>query len=337
MKQEWNDFLTQHGLRNEGRDFGNLAEELHSAQSATILTPLTDIGLIRASGPDAAVFLHNILTNDIEELAKDDVRRCGFCTPKGRLLASMMIWHDDDDLLMALSADIHEATLKKLSMYVLRSKVKLSDSYGERVLLGLSGPQATAMLDKLGSIPKAAMQVTPIQQGQIIRLGEMRFILVLNSATAQATWQILISQARPAGLDAWHWLEIVAGLPQITKATQEEFLPQMINFEMIGGVSFKKGCYPGQEIVARTQYLGKVKRRMYRARIENGTPIAGMHLYAPETGEQSCGLIVNAAPAPNNSYEVLAAIQTSCAETGKVHLDSPNGPRLIMQPLPYAT
>jgi folate-binding protein YgfZ len=338
MNQEWTDFLNQQGMRNDARDFGNPAEELRHAQSGTTLTPLNDLGLIRASGPDAAIFLHNLLTNDIEELPKGGVRRCGFCTPKGRLLASMLVWHDGDDLLLALSADIHAALLKKLSMYVLRSKVKLSDAGNQRILLGLSGPQAAAALGELGGIPAEVMQATTVPQGQIIRLGEMRFILVLENAAAPAIWQKLAVQASPAGLDAWHWLDIVAGLPQITAATLEAFIPQMINFEVtaVGGVSFKKGCYPGQEIVARTQYLGKVKRRMFRARIESGTPLAGAHLYAPETGDQSCGQVVNAAPAPNGSIEVLAVIQASCAEAGEVHLDSPTGPRLFLQPLPYA-
>ncbi|HQW21079.1 MAG TPA: folate-binding protein YgfZ [Rhodocyclaceae bacterium] len=341
MNQEWIDFLNRQGLSSDARNFGNPVEELRNTQAATTLTPLNDIGLIRASGPDAAVFLHNLLTNDIEGLTRDSVRRCGMCTPKGRLLASMLVWHDGDDLLVALAADIHAALLKKLSMYVLRAKVKLTDASDARVLLGLSGPQAAAALGELGSIPATAMQITQIQapQGQIVRLGEMRFLLALDSAAAPAIWEKLATQASPAGLDAWHWLEIITGLPQITAATQEAFIPQMINFEVaaVGGVSFKKGCYPGQEIVARTQYLGKVKRRMYRAHIESATslPLAGAHLYAPETGEQPCGQVVNAAPAPGGGFELLAVLQTTCTEGGELHLDNPAGPRLILQPLPY--
>lgn len=339
------DFLRRQGLADDGRNFGAPADELAAARAATILAPLTDIGLIRASGPDAATFLHNLLTNDIEGLPKDGVRRCGLCTPKGRLLASMLVWHDGEgengSLLVAVAADLHAALLKKLSMYVLRSKVKLSDAGGERVLLGLSGPQAATALGAFGGASAAPLrlhQIAPVAGGQILRLGEARFLLCLDGAAAPGPWESLARLARPAGLDAWHWLEIVAGLPQITLATQEAFVPQMINFETeaVGGVSFKKGCYPGQEIVARTQYLGKVKRRMYRARIESGTPAAGAHLYAPETGDQSCGQVVNAAPAPGGGHEVLAVLQVACADAGEVHLDSPAGPRLILQPLPYA-
>lgn len=334
------DFLRRQGLAGDGRSFGNPAEELLRARAGSLLTPLTDIGLIRASGPDAATFLHNLLTNDIEGLPKDGVRRCGLCTPKGRLLASMLVWHDGDDLLIAVAADIHAALLKKLSMYVLRAKVKLTDASDACVLLGLSGPDAAALIGEIGGTLPPAMKSVEIPQGRILRLGDMRFMLAIDASTVPAVWERLAARAAPAGLDAWHWLDIVAGLPQITLATQEAFVPQMINFETdaVGGVSFKKGCYPGQEIVARAQYLGKVKRRMYRARIESAAtlPAAGAHLYAPETGDASCGQIVNATPAPGGGHDVLAVLQTACADAGEVHLDSPTGPRLILQPLPYA-
>lgn len=340
MKQDWIDFLAQQGARDDGLkgfalDFGNPADELASAQSATILAPLADLGLIRASGPDAAEFLHNLLTNDVKGLAADGARRYGFCNAKGRLLANFMMWHEGADLMIALSADLHAAILKKLSMFILRSKVKLTDASDERVLLGLSGPQAEAALAELGAVPEAVLMTCQNEHGQIIRLGEQRYLLSLEASAAPAAWRKLAAHARPAGLSAWHWLEIVAGMPHITAATQEEFIPQMVNYELIGGVSFTKGCYPGQEIVARTQYLGKIKRRMYRAHLESGVPLAGAHLYAPETGEQSCGRVVNVAPSPQGGNEVLAVIQSTCADAGEVHLDSPAGTRLVFQSLPY--
>ncbi len=340
MKQDWIDFLAQQGARHDslkgfGLDFGHPADELASAQSASILTPLVDQGLIRVSGADAAEFLHNLLTNDVKGLPADGARRYGFCNAKGRLLANFMMWHEGDDLMIALSADLHAAILKKLSMFVLRSKVKLTDAGDERVLLGLSGPQAEAAVAELGSVPAAVLKVCQNDHGQTIRLDEQRYLLSLDAAAAPAAWRKLAAHARPAGLSAWHWLEIAAGMPNITAATQEEFIPQMVNYELIGGVSFSKGCYPGQEIVARTQYLGKIKRRMYRAHLESGVPLAGAHLYAPETGEQSCGRVVNVAPSPQGGNEMLAVIQSTCADAGEVHLDNPAGPRLVFQSLPY--
>jgi len=336
MKQNWIDFLQQQGALNECGDFGDPNEELLRAQTATIVAPLTDIGLIRVSGEDATVFLNNLLTNDVKGLSQDLVQRNGLCSPKGRLLATFLIWHDGADLMMALSADLHAPILKKLSMYVLRSKVRLTDANNERILIGLSGPEAAKAAGDLGPTPAGLLQVTGTQEGQLMLVGEQRYLLAVEASAAETVWRKLAAVASPAGLAAWHWLEVREGIPVITAATQDEFVPQMINFDLIGGVSFKKGCYPGQEIVARTHYLGKIKRRMYRAHVDTALPAAGANLYAPETGDQSCGRVVNSAPSPQGGNDLLAVIQSTCAEAGEVHLDNPSGHRLIFQPLPYA-
>ncbi|MFA7270857.1 MAG: folate-binding protein [Sterolibacterium sp.] len=336
MKQEWTDFLVRQGARHDGLDFGKPAEELAHAQSATILTPLLDLALIRVSGEEAKLFLHNLLTNDIKRLRFDAAQRNGLCNPKGRLLATFLVWYENADLMIAVSADLHAAILKKLSMYVLRTKVKLTDASDERVLVGLSGTQVEAVLGGLGNIPAGTMTVSSIEHGHVIRLDDLRFLLALDISAAPKIWQRLAVAAHPAGLSAWHWREITSGIPQVTAATSEEFIPQMVNFDLIGGVSFHKGCYPGQEIVARTQYLGKLKRRMYRAHLETASTSFGDQLYAPETGEQSCGRIVNIAPSPQGGNELLAVIQSTCADAGEVHLGNPVGPSLVLLPLPYA-
>ncbi len=335
MKQDWTNFLAQQGFPDGFLDRGDIKGELASAQSATVIAPLADLGLIRVSGEEAATFLHNLLTNDVKGLPVGGARRSGFCSVKGRLLASLLMWHDGDDILLALSADLLPAILKKLSMYILRAKVKLADVSDDTVLLGLSGPNASAALEAIAMTPAAPLTVTGSEQGQVIGLGEQRYLLTIPSAGAPAAWQNLASHARPVGLAIWHWLDIVAGIPLVTAATQEEFLPQMVNFELIGGVSFNKGCYPGQEIVARTQYLGKVKRRMVRSHIEDGLPAPGNPLFAPETGDQACGMLVLVAPSPQGGHEALAVVQSNCFEGGEVHLGSPMGPLLRFLPLPY--
>ncbi|HUW36856.1 MAG TPA: folate-binding protein YgfZ [Rhodocyclaceae bacterium] len=331
----WTDFLTQQGARDDFLHFGDPEGELVSARTATVLVPLADLGLIRAAGEDAASFLHNLLTNDVKGLPADGVRASGMCNAKGRLLASFLMWHDESELLLALSADLLPSVLKKLSMYVLRSKVKLSDERDKTVLLGLSGPGAAEALAGVGATPSLSMTLGRFGRGQFINLGGDRHLLAVPAAEVQAVWRDLAALARPAGLAAWHWLEIVAGTPRVVAATQEEFVPQMVNFELVGGVSFNKGCYPGQEIVARTQYLGKIKRRMYRVRIEGAPPVPGAPLFAPETGEQACGTIALGAPSPQGGFEALAVVQSSCFEAGEVHLDNPAGPRLSFLPLPY--
>ena len=322
-KQDWLDFLATRQLSGDGQDFGEPGAELVAARDATIVVPLVDQDLIRASGEDAHVFLHNLLTNDVENLPADGVRFAGFCTAKGRLLATFHLWHDGPDLLLALSADIQPAILKKLSMFVLRSKVKLTDP--GLVLIGLAGVGARAVVDALADRVRA------------IPVGGNRYLLALTPAAAIELWPQLAAQATPAGVAAWRWLEIAAGQPRVVAATQEAFVPQMMNMELpaVGGVSYTKGCYPGQEIVARTQYLGKVKRRMYRARIDQALP-PGTEVFTAESGEQHCGALVTVAPAPAGGHECLVVVQSSGAEAGEVFAGKPGGPpRLTLLAQPY--
>jgi folate-binding protein YgfZ len=175
-----------------------------------------------------------------------------------------------------------------------------------------------------------------VDGGQAIRLDDSRWLLAIKAGAAAAQWQALTAAAKPVGLAAWQWLEIAAGQPRVVAATQEAFLPQMLNMELpaVAGVSFSKGCYPGQEIVARTQYLGKVKRRTYRAKLASMTA-ASTHVYAPETGEQHCGTIVSVAPSPAGGFECLVCVQIGAVEAGEVHVGTPDGERLEFLPLPY--
>lgn len=311
----------------------------------TWLAALTDTGLIRVAGKDAAAFLHSLFTNDVTGLPPYGVRHGALCNAKGRMLASFLYWRDGDDYLLQVSADILPALLKKLSLYLLRAQVRLTDESQSRVAYGLFGPQAGQALSALlagSSLPDTAMAWVAMEHGQVLVLGENRYQLVLKLAVVDAVLQRLDNQVKEADLAAWHLAEIRAGMPRITQATQDAFTPQMVNFEVIGGVNFKKGCYPGQEVVARTQYLGKVKRRMYRVAFDMAqtakpvTPATGTALFAPETGEQVCGNLICAAPTRQDGYEALVVIPTSCAEAGEVRLGAPNGPRLSLLPLPYS-
>ena len=336
MTQEWISFLAKQGLAADGSSFGTAADELAGACDGTVVAPLIDLGLIRASGADAAGFLHNLLTNDINGITPGGARFAGLCTAKGRLLALLLIWREGDDFLLMLPRDILPAILKKLSMYVLRSKVKLSDATAEKVLVGYSakagGPSAPG--EAVATLPRFG--VTAVEGGSAIRLDDTRWLLALDAATAGSRWQQLVASARPVGLAAWQWLEIRAGQPRVVAATQEAFIPQMLNMELpaVAGVSFSKGCYPGQEIVARTQYLGKIKRRTYRAGLSAST-VAGTHVYAPETGDQHCGAVVSVAPSPAGGFECLVCVQIGAMEAGDVRVGAFDGERLKFLPLPY--
>ena len=326
----WQDFLASVGARleaGEACDFGDAQAELKAAAGDTVLAPLTQFGVIRATGEDAASFLHNLFSNDVQHLGRERAERCGFCSPKGRLLADFLIWREGQDYLLQLSSDIQPGMLKKLGMYVLRSKVKLSDANSDIVLLGVAGTGA--------GIPSSQYDVLRFDAGTAIRLDEHRIQLAVHANAAVPVWNKLASLARPVGTPAWRWLEIAAGVPHITSATQEEFVPQMANLELIGGVSFTKGCYPGQEIVARTKYLGKVKRRTYRASVQSDCPQPGTDLFSPDLPEQSCGKVIQAAPSPSGGCELLASMLMSSAEAGDVRVGSADGPRLSFLALPY--
>ena len=335
----WQDFLASVGARleaGEACDFGDAQAELKAAAGDTVLAPLTQFGVIRATGEDAASFLHNLFSNDVQHLGRERAERCGFCSPKGRLLADFLIWREGQDYLLQLSSAIQPGMLKKLGMYVLRSKVKLSDANSDIVLLGVAGTGAAAALKALGAgIPSSQYDVLRFDAGTAIRLDEHRIQLAVHANAAVPVWNKLASLARPVGTPAWRWLEIAAGVPHITSATQEEFVPQMANLELIGGVSFTKGCYPGQEIVARTKYLGKVKRRTYRASVQSDCPQPGTDLFSPDLADQSCGKVIEAAPSPSGGCELLASMLMSSAEAGDVRVGSADGPRLSFLALPY--
>ena len=332
MTTDWNTFIAAQGLAADGSHFGNLPEELDVAQHAGVIAPLVDFGLIRASGPEAPGFLHNLLTNDVNGITGQNARFAGFCTAKGRLLATLLIWREGDDLLLMLPRDQHAVILKKLSMYVLRSKVKLTDATTERVLIGISS--AVPPAPTLADLP--AFGATDSHSGRLIRLDAKRWILALPPDAAEGAWTELAQELKPVGTDTWRWLEINAAQPRVVAATQEAFIPQMLNMELpaVAGVSFTKGCYPGQEIVAHTQYLGKVKRRMYRARLGE-SPSAGTHLYAPATGDQHCGAVVTTAPSPAGGFDLLVCVQAGAVEAGEVHVGTTAGPTLQFIDLPY--
>ncbi len=344
----WTEHLARLGatLDAAALSFAEPAAEARAATEATIAVPLLHLGTIRSVGPDSAAFLHNLVSNDVKKLEADAAAWNSFNSPKGRMIASFLVWSEAEGHALMMSADILPAFLKKFSMYVLRSKVKLSDASEALVLLGVGGTDAGAVLARAGvAVPDAAMkQAGGDETGgtsgpRCIRLDERNFIVAVAADAAPALFDALqAAGAVKAGTGAWQLAMIRAGIPLITQPTQEEFVAQMLNYDLIGGVDFKKGCYPGQEIVARTQYLGKLKKRMYRVAGPSGTalPAAGTDVYAPAFGEQSAGKIVNAAATADGGFEALAVLQTSSAEAGELHLGSVDGPRLALLDLPYA-
>lgn len=338
MNSDWQNFLVSRGaaLLDDGvLDFGDAPAELSTAKESAVLCDLSHLGIIRVAGEDSLRFLQGQLSNDIHLLTSARAQLSSYNTPKGRMLANFLIWQQQD-IFLQVHASLLETTLKRLSMYVLRAKVKLTKASDDYVAIGVGGPAAARVLEVAGlPVPDEVFSVN--QEGPlIIRLPGNNFTLICSAESAPGLWEKLAPHARAAGRDVWEWLQIRAGLPMLTTATQDLFVPQMLNYDLIGGVNFKKGCYPGQEIVARTQYLGKLKRRMYLCHLEDPhVPAPADALYSADLPGQATGTVVNSAQAPDGGSDFLAVIQMESAASQTLHWQSLEGPAIQRLDLPY--
>ncbi|MCG2584706.1 folate-binding protein YgfZ [Massilia sp. TS11] len=309
------------------------------ALAAGFVAVVNDLGLISVSGDDAASFLHNQLTNDVHHLGPERVRLAGYCTPKGRLLASFLVWRDAEAIYLQLPQALLPAIQKRLSMYVLRAKAKLAALSGRQVLAIGGAAGAAALQGVAGALPAAPYTRLDLPQGPLLRLadafGAARYQWLVDDTAAPAIWEALSAKLAVGGRQAWQLSQIHAGVPTIEASTQEKFVPQMINLELLGGVDFKKGCYPGQEIVARSQYLGKLKRRAFLAQVASSAA-AGDEVFAAADPGQPCGMVVNAAPNGAGGSDLLVELKLDAPDSGPIHLGAAAGPALSLLPMPYA-
>jgi tRNA-modifying protein YgfZ len=340
MNLDWQKFLAQrNAVIADGsvQHFGDSETEWLATANSTALCDLSQFGTLRVSGEEAQAFLQNLLSNDIREVTATHAQLSSLNSAKGRMLASFLIWTDGEDYLLQLPRSLVEMMRKKLSMYVLRAKVKVTDASDEVIALGVAGVHAEkALRDTFNDLPLATFTCLTTAQGCVIKLSDTRFQIITKPMQAEALWTTLSLRAKPVGSACWDWLNIRAGIPTILPQTQEQFVAQMVNFDVIGGINFKKGCYPGQEIVARTHYLGKLKRRMYLAHIDmTDVPQAGDELFSAEMEGQATGMIANAAPAPSGGYDVLAVAQMSSQEAYAIRWKSLQGEVLDFLTPPY--
>jgi hypothetical protein len=342
MHAQWLDFLTQRGAvvaPDQVMHFGQPGEELQAATQGTIIADLSHLGLLQVDGADAVTFLQGQLTNDIKLLDGSNSQYAGYCTAKGRLLAIFLAFAHHDHLYLQLNRTLKESIAKRLKMYVLRSKVILTDVSDTIIRFGIAGPQAASALTALfGEVPDTPMQRLDLERANLIRLpGDTpRYEIFSRIEEAPAIWSQLQLQCVPVGKSVWDWLDIQAGIPDVTPATSEAFVPQMLNLDKLGGISFKKGCYTGQEIVARTHYLGKVKRRTYLAHVTTDqSPQPGEPLFGNDTPEP-IGQLVSTAASPHGGYDVLAELRSENTTAGGLHWASTDGPLLELKRQPYA-
>jgi len=307
---------------------------------------LPETGVLSLSGKDAAKLLQGQATCDILGLPPGQTTLGALCTPKGRALAVFRVLRLEDRIFLLLPEELLETVSKRLRMFVLRADVKIEDVSGAWAAFGLFGEKsAAAALQTLG-LPALGLDNEAEGQGGLlasfyaIRIpdpGSPRLLVLADAAKADGIGRFLEAHAIPRwDASRWQLEDIRAGLPSVAAATVEEFVPQMLNLDLLGGISFNKGCYTGQEIVARTHYLGHLKRRMFRlAGAEGPLPQAGESLFAEGGEAQGAGTVVAAATAPTGGFEVLAVLNVNSAEDAQARFKTANGSPLSLAGLPY--
>lgn len=345
MLSEWQAFLQQAGATlGAGRveHFGAPDAERAAALQGDIMVDLSHFGLLRVDGADSLTFLQGQFTNDVRQVSAGHSQLSGHLSPKGRLLNVFRLFQRDNAYYLRLPAELVQPALERLRKYVLMSKVTLADAGDSLLRIGVSGPHAYARLaQELDHMPQAADEVAHGNGLTVIRIAgpHPRAEVYGDAASIKALWQKLGTLAKPAGASAWALLDIHAGLPNLLPANIEAFVPQMVNLQLVNGVSFRKGCYTGQEVVARMQYLGTLKRRMYLAHIDgDAVPAAGTELYCSSSDSgQGAGRVVDAQPAPGGGVDMLVVVQVSLLENNDdVRIGDAAGASLTFKSLPYA-
>ncbi len=304
--------------------------ELHNT---THLIDLSARTLIHATGAEAATFLQGQLTQDVGALEGSRVLWAAHCSPKGRMLASFLMWREADQIWLDAPQELAEPALRRLRMYVLRARVNLEDARATQARLGLCGFGIADVLRAAGCPPAPAPGTHDQQEGVTrVALSTERLLLVAPPAVLFVLQARLAPLCTPGHAQDWTDAAVREGIAEITLATQDEWIPQMLNWDLIGGISFKKGCYTGQEIVARTHYLGKVKRRLLRFRVAD----------RPEIGQDilqegvPAGKVALVGTHSTQGSECLAVVQLEALNHGSLTLGSTEGPPLEQLPLPYA-
>lgn len=294
---------------------------------------LSHEGILAVRGPDANKFLQGQVTCNLNYLSDSHSSLGARCTPKGRMQSSFRILSVSDGYLLAMASELLEAQLTDLKKYAVFSKSKLTDESQDWLRIGLSGGDGA--LRNLGlELPAAADSVARSNELLALRLSDGRAELWIPASQAEAVQAQLASQLPEVPLNDWLLAQVRAGIGQVMGSTRELFIPQMINLQAVGGVSFKKGCYTGQEIVARMQYLGKLKRRLYRLELHDSqVPEPATALFSP-THASSVGEVVLAARSASG-VELLAVLQDEAALNGVIHLGSAEGSTLSVLDLPY--
>lgn len=318
--------------------FGDPGDERATALTRDAIYALDDIGIISVEGDDARAFLHAQLTQDMHQLPSSRWTRAAWCNAKGRALALFRVVPQVEGFQLLLPRVLIEPLLTRLRMYVLRSQVTLADATERHVITGLSGPKTPDLLRAIGCAAPTPGTTTRAASLSVLALGGelQRFMLIGPDTAVITAWRRLAEAATPCGMHAWNLLDVMGGEPVVFPETQDRFVPQMLNLHWLDGINFRKGCYPGQEVVARMQYLGQLKRRLYLAAVDlTDTPAPGAPVFA-EDSDQAAGTVVNASPHPDGGQVLLAVLRIDAAESSVLRLAPKQGAALRLLKLPYS-
>ncbi|PCI60530.1 MAG: folate-binding protein YgfZ [Methylophilaceae bacterium] len=291
-------------------------------QTDNTLCELSQLGLLALSGDDAITFLQGQVTNDVNQLDGKLVHYSAYCSPKGRMLALFLAFKHQDKTYLQFSQPLLESVMKRLKMYVMRAKVDIADVSDELRRFGIGGPDAKDIVTKaLGVAPEQDYAMVETANGLIIQMpsieGHQRYEVIVNAEQAENLLNTLKESSTLVDTTCWDWLDIQTGCPDVLAKTQEQFVPQMLNLDVLNGVNFKKGCYTGQEIVARTHYLGKVKRRTYLASIETTEqPTEGDKVI--DAAGSEVGQMVKTARNLTGGFDALIEIRIEAKQAGNI-------------------
>jgi len=330
MQADWRHFLTGQGAQfhhNIVTQFSAANAEARACLDQSTITPLTDLSVIEISGTEAGSFLDAQLTTDISQLQENNAQLSAWCNPKGRVISNFFVFLNKAKYYLFLPTELKDSFCKRLKMYVLRAAVTITDKDDALVCLGLRANTLEEFMSQQ-AINSFSFSVNDKDKQRAIIFGEaaaMQKLWVTNNtgrlATATQYWQILNS---------------LAGIPWIGAATSEAYLPQALNLDLIGGLNFNKGCYPGQEIVARVHYRGQIKWRTALALVTaDSPPPAGNKLYVTEQ-ERSIGTVLNASQYSTKQYLLLCVLDCTQYHSREIRLGTSDGPLLAPQPLPYS-
>lgn len=343
MNNDWKNYLLNNGAEQNDEGlfiFDSAFSDSGSAEDNDIICDLSHFSTIVVAGSDAADVIQGQFTNDVKKVDEEHSQISAFCNNKGRMLANFRLFQNQQNYFLSIRSDLVESSIEHLQKYILRAQVAIQDVSEQLVHIGISGKNTQTLLSPF--IDKLNTEVDSVTSNDdfiAIRVAGTvpRYEVLCSLEHATKLWDAISGRAKVVNSAFWDYLDIGSGLPFIDSNTRGEFVPQMANMELINGVSFEKGCYTGQEIVARTHYLGKQKRRSYRIKILSDTmPKAGDQLATDTSTEnQYTGTLVTVYQTAENEYEALAVIQIKSAESDELKLKHADAEISILE-LPYS-